>query len=155
MLRKREKNAYYFELLASLDIESACRDDVFKIYAQKFKNHALLSLFKKDLESTVPSTDQHFIDASFKIYFDYTIKNYGFKSLTAMHALSVSEIKSIIAWLKKYIKRHLKSLQKANRKRSKKVTWAHIDWIQNFIESYYDKSIIVSVVLKHMQTTNL
>ena len=93
----------------------------------KFKNHALLFLFKMDLESTVSSTDQQFFDANFEIYFDYTIKNYGFKSLAAMNALSVSEIKSIINWFKKYTKRHLKSHQKASQKRFKKVTWAHID----------------------------
>ena len=100
----REENANYLELLASLDIKSTSRDDVLEVYAQKFKNHALLPLFKKDLESTVSSTDQHFFDANYEIYFDYTIKNYGFKSLAAMHALSVSEIKSIIAWFKKLLK---------------------------------------------------
>ena len=97
----RDENANYLELLASLDIESASRDDS-EVYAQKFKNHALLFLFKMDLESTVSSTDQQFFDANFEIYFEYTIKNYGFKSLAAMNALSVSEIKSIINWFKKY-----------------------------------------------------
>ena len=101
------------------------------------------------------SADQHFIDANFEIYSDYTIKNYGFKSLAAKHALNISEIKSIIAWFKKYIKRHLKSIQIANHKRPIKVTWAHIESIQNFMESSSDKSIIISDVLKHMQKTNL
>ena len=87
---------------------------------------AITPLITNDFESSQLSADRHFIDNNFEIYSDYAIKNYGFKSLAAKHALSISEIKSIISWFKKYIKSHIRSLQIAKRKRLKKVTRAHI-----------------------------
>ena len=86
-----------------MDIESASRNDVIEAFNKKFMKRAITPLIANDSESSQLSADRHFIDNNFEIYSDYAIKNYGFKSLAAKHVLSISEIKSIISWFKKYI----------------------------------------------------
>ena len=120
--------------MALLNIESARRNDVIEAFNKIFIKRAITPLITNDFESSQLSADRYFIGNNFEIYSDYTIKNYGFKSLTVKHALNISEIKFIISWFKKYIKSHIRSLQIAKRKRLKKVTRGHIEWIQNLIE---------------------
>ena len=58
---------------------------------------AITPLITHNFKSSQLSVDRRYIKNNFEIYSDYTINNCGFKSLEAMHALSISEIKSIIS----------------------------------------------------------
>ena len=71
----REENENYLKLLASLDIESASRNDVIEAFNKKFTKHAIAPLIANDFKSNQLSADRHFIDNNFEIYSDYVIKN--------------------------------------------------------------------------------
>ena len=151
----RDENGNYLQLLTSLNIESASKDDVLREFSQIFEASKIPSLSAEEVELAQSRADRVFINANFEVYFESTSKNYSIKTLAAKHALSTSEIKSIIALFNKCIKRHLNRLQIAHRRRPKKVTRAHIDTIQSFMERNSDKSIFVFDVQRYMRATNL
>ena len=151
----RYENGNYLQLLTSLNIESASRNDVLREFSQIFGVSKIPSLSEEEVELAQSRAERIFINSKFKVYFEYKSKNYSIKSLAAKHALSTSEIKSIIALFNKCIKRHLNRLQIAHRRRPMKVTRAHIDTIQNFMERNSDKSIFMFDVQRYIRTTNL
>ena len=151
----RNENGNYLQLLKFLNIESASRDDVLREFSKIFGVSKIPSLSTGEVELAQSRTDRAFINANFEVYFEYTSKNYSIKTLAAKHALSTSEIKSIIGLFNKCIKRQLNRLKIAHRRRLRKVTRAYIDTIQNFMERNSDKSIFGFDVQRYMRTSNL